>query len=352
MMLVNFLVCILSCFYPVNPKQENGGVSDVHSPPKQGFDNLGFVPGSPCELCPQNRDLCCGSVGTTTKRESETQMPPVQSALVSIRVEGMTCQSCVQSIEGHVSQLPGVIAVQISLSDKEAAVTFNPGQLGPEELRTYIEDMGFDAIIISHPISPSVLPRKVAEDSVPGEVAITLGVDGMHSRSCVNNIQEHVSGLMGVCSVSVSLESRSMDLKYDSSLLAVETVKELVEGIPPGHFRVTLPVGRPVEIGSTGPTETTHSSQHPNSALTHQTTDSVAFQTATIRISGMTCNSCVQSIEGMISQRPGVQSIRVSLKEEKGIVSFNPTLTSAEELTASIEDMGFEAKLDKGIDST
>lgn len=299
-------------------------------------------------MCPQNRALCCGSIDTTVERDPETQKPSAQSALVRIRVEGMTCQSCVQSIKERVCQLPGVMTVQISLSDKEAVVTFNPGQLGPEELRAHIEDMGFDAILISHSISPLAFHRKIEEDSVAGEVGVTLGIDGMRCGSCVNNIQEHVSGLMGVCSVSVSLETRSMDLKFDSLLLTLETVKELVEGIPPGNFRVTLPA----VTGSTSPTETTHTSQHLNSALKPQTTDSVAFQAATIRISGMTCNSCVQSIEGMISQRPGVQSIKVSLKEEKGMVSFNPTLTSAEELRASIEDMGFEAKLDKGIDST
>ncbi|XP_062383431.1 copper-transporting ATPase 2 [Sardina pilchardus] len=331
--------------------KENGCVSDVRPPPKLGFDNLGFVPGSPCELCPQARDLCCGAADTALGRDPEIQTPLAQSALARIRVEGMTCQSCVRSIEGRVGQVPGVVAVQVSLSDKEATVTFNPGLVVPEELRTHIEDMGFDAALTNGSVLPSSHGGKV-EETAAGDVAVTLGVDGMHCGSCVNNIQEHVSGLMGVSSVSVSLETRSMALMYDPSLVALETVRGLVEGLPPGNFRVTLPAEHEGATGRTALTETTPSSQQLNFAPTPPTVDSVPLQAVTIGISGMTCNSCVQSIEGMISQRPGVVSIRVSLKEEKGTVTFNPTLTSAEELRANIEDMGFEATLEEVPSST
>ena len=343
---------IFLIFLSCQPKQENGGVSDAWPPPKLGFDNLGFVPGSPCEMCPQARGLCCGARDSAVGRDTQVLTPPVKSALVRIRVEGMTCQSCVQSIEGRIGELPGVMAIQVYLSDKEASVTFNPGQVGPEELRTHIEDMGFDAILTSSPILTSSHGRKLEVNAAAGEVAMTLGVEGMHCGSCVHNIQEHVSGLLGVCSVSVSLETRHMDLKYDPSLVTLEMVKGLVEGIPPGNFHVTLPtlpVETPAAIWTTSSMEMTPSSQHLNSASTSQTSDSVPFPAATIGILGMTCNSCVQSIEGMISQRPGVQSIRVSLKKEKGMVIFNPTLTSAEELREAIEDMGFEATLEKGI---
>ncbi|XP_048090546.1 LOW QUALITY PROTEIN: copper-transporting ATPase 2 [Alosa alosa] len=337
---------------PDRPCWENGYVSDAKLPPKLGFDNLGYVPGSPCELRPQARDLSCGATDMALGRDPEIQTPLVQSALVRIRVEGMTCQSCVRSIEGRLGLVPGVVAIQVSLSDKEATVTFNPGQVGPEELRTHIEDMGFDAVLTSSSVLPSSHGRKLEEETVVGDVAVTLGVDGMHCGSCVNNIQEHVSGLMGVCSVSVLLETRSMDLVYDTSLVTLETVKGLVEGIPPGNFRVTLPAEHEAATGRTALTEITPSSQHLNFAPTPPTTDSVPLLAVTIGISGMTCNSCVQSIEGMISQRPGVLSIRVSLTEEKGMVTFNPTLTSAEELRDNIEDMGFEAKLEKESIST
>uniref|UniRef100_A0A671KLQ0 Copper-transporting ATPase 2 n=1 Tax=Sinocyclocheilus anshuiensis TaxID=1608454 RepID=A0A671KLQ0_9TELE len=154
---------------------------------------------------------------------------------------------------------------------------------------------------------------------------VTLGVEGMHCGSCVKNITETLSEVVGVNSVFVSLEKGSVDLRFDPSLLTLETVKGLLEEIPPGNFMVSIPGW--------------------NSRLNSA---SIPPQTVTIGIEGMTCNSCVQAIEGMVSQRVGVHAIKVNLQEKKGIVTFDSSLTSPEELRAAIEDMGFEAWLDQG----
>uniref|UniRef100_A0A3Q0T8L0 HMA domain-containing protein n=1 Tax=Amphilophus citrinellus TaxID=61819 RepID=A0A3Q0T8L0_AMPCI len=137
---------------------------------------------------------------------------------VQIRVDGMHCQSCVQSIEGQIGALKGVSHIQVSLQDKAAVVVFQPLVITQQELRDKIEDMGFDEL-------------------------------------------------------------------------------------------------------------------------------NVSTETVTVWIGGMTCSSCVQTIEGRISQMTGVQFIVVSLKEEKGTITFDPSLTEPEQLRAAIEDMGFDASL-------
>uniref|UniRef100_A0A671KJR4 Copper-transporting ATPase 2 n=1 Tax=Sinocyclocheilus anshuiensis TaxID=1608454 RepID=A0A671KJR4_9TELE len=246
----------------------------------------------------------------TTVKESE----------VKIRVQGMTCQSCVRSIEERIGSLEGVVGVQVSLSDKEASLKFNPVMITPDVLRKHIEDMGFDASLLA---LQSQLHPSVADCS-----EVTLGVEGMHCGSCVKNITETLSEVVGVNSVFVSLEKGSVDLRFDPSLLTLETVKGLLEEIPPGNFMVSIPGW--------------------NSRLNSA---SIPPQTVTIGIEGMTCNSCVQAIEGMVSQRVGVHAIKVNLQEKKGIVTFDSSLTSPEELRAAIEDMGFEAWLDQGCEN-
>ena len=47
---------------------------------------------------------------------------PSQTASGTIRVGGMTCQSCVKSIEGRVSSLKGILSVTVSLEQGSAAV--------------------------------------------------------------------------------------------------------------------------------------------------------------------------------------------------------------------------------------
>uniref|UniRef100_A0A673G4B2 Copper-transporting ATPase 2 n=1 Tax=Sinocyclocheilus rhinocerous TaxID=307959 RepID=A0A673G4B2_9TELE len=238
---------------------------------------------------------------------------------VKIRVQGMTCQSCVRSIEERIGSLEGVVGVQVSLSDKEASLRFNPGTVTPEVLRKHIEDMGFDASLMA---LPSQLQPSVTDWS-----DVTLGVEGMHCGSCVKNITETLSGVVGVNSVFVSLEKGTVDLRFDPSLLTLETVKGLLEEIPPGNFRVSIPGW--------------------NSRLNSA---SIPPQTVTIRIEGMTCSSYVQAIEGMVSQRAGVYAIKVCLQEKKGIVTFDSSVTCPEELRSAIEDMGFEAWLDQGCE--
>lgn len=236
---------------------------------------------------------------------------------MKIQVEGMTCQSCVRSIEERMGRLEGVIGVQVSLSDKETILRFNPAKVTPEDLRKHIEEMGFDASLLALQGQIQPLPTDWSE--------VTLGVEGMHCGSCVKNITETLSGMLGVNSVFVSLEKGSVDLRFDPSLLTLETVKGFLEEIPPGNFRVSIPGW----------------SSRLNSAST-------PTQSATIGIEGMTCSSCVQAIEGMMSQRAGVRSIKVYLQEKKGIVTFDSTVTCPEELRAEIEDMGFETWLNQG----
>uniref|UniRef100_A0A671KPJ5 Copper-transporting ATPase 2 n=1 Tax=Sinocyclocheilus anshuiensis TaxID=1608454 RepID=A0A671KPJ5_9TELE len=275
-------------------KLENGSPPENWAPEKHAFDNLAYEPIDHSGL----------------KRNLGHQLA-VKESEVKIRVQGMTCQSCVRSIEERIGSLEGVVGVQVSLSDKEASLKFNPVMITPDVLRKHIEDMGFDASLLA---LQSQLHPSVADCS-----EVTLGVEGMHCGSCVKNITETLSEVVGVNSVFVSLEKGSVDLRFDPSLLTLETVKGLLEEIPPGNFMVSIPGW--------------------NSRLNSA---SIPPQTVTIGIEGMTCNSCVQAIEGMVSQRVGVHAIKVNLQEKKGIVTFDSSLTSPEELRAAIEDMGFE----------
>ncbi len=72
---------------------------------------------------------------------------------------------------------------------------------------------------------------------------------------------------------------------------------------------------------------------------------------ATIGIKGMTCHSCVKTIEQNLGELPGVISINVSLSNEEGIVIFSPSKTNADTLVQEIEDSGFDASLKSDVDA-
>jgi copper ion binding protein len=66
-------------------------------------------------------------------------------ASVQLKVEGMTCQGCVRSVEKKLSGLKGVESVNVDLSGGKAAVTFDDSQIQPSQLIGAIEQIGFHA---------------------------------------------------------------------------------------------------------------------------------------------------------------------------------------------------------------
>ncbi len=63
-----------------------------------------------------------------------------------IRIEGMSCQHCVASIENAVGTLEGVEAVTVSLDNKNAAVSFDENQVEISKIHEAIEEIGFDVV--------------------------------------------------------------------------------------------------------------------------------------------------------------------------------------------------------------
>ncbi|XP_064126254.1 copper-transporting ATPase 2 isoform X2 [Loxodonta africana] len=290
---------------------------------------------------------------------------PSGEAVVKLRVEGMTCQSCVSSIEGKIGKLQGVVRVRVSLGNQEAVITYQPYLIQPEDLRDHVNDMGFEAAVKnkvaplslgpidigrlqstnpkrpSTPAHQSLNNSEALGDQESREVTLQLRVDGMRCKSCVLSIEENIGQLPGVRSIQVSLENRTAQVQFEPSRISPVSLQKAIEALPPGNFKVQLPDGseasgteclpdvRPSELRSCDSSQRNHK---------HGVHSSVV-----LTIAGMTCASCVQSIEGVISQREGVQQISVSLTEGTGTILFNSALINPEELRAAVEDMGFEA---------
>uniref|UniRef100_A0A671RBY2 P-type Cu(+) transporter n=1 Tax=Sinocyclocheilus anshuiensis TaxID=1608454 RepID=A0A671RBY2_9TELE len=253
---------------------------------------------------------------------------------VKMRIEGMVCLSCTTTIEGKIGKLKGVEKIKVSLESQEAAVLYLPCVVTVDEIVNQIEVAGFKAIVKSKPrqlkLSASEVERllnapkqeeKVSEPCTDSSITTVFQVTGMHCKSCVVNIQDNISKLPGVSSVVVSLENRQATIQHNPKQASVVELQKAIEALPPGDFKAILPASP--EPGFLQP----------------------LVSVAEIHIEGMTCGSCVQSIEGMISQKKGVRSAQVSLANHQGTFEYDPLVTTPEELRAAVEDMGFDAFL-------
>uniref|UniRef100_A0A669QW51 P-type Cu(+) transporter n=1 Tax=Phasianus colchicus TaxID=9054 RepID=A0A669QW51_PHACC len=299
---------------------------------------------------------------------------------VAVNVVGMTCQSCVQSIEGRISKVKGVVSIKVSLELNNALVKYLQSEISPEQICQEIEDMGFDANIAEERLTPvsvnlpcsreAVIKLRIegmtcqsSVTSIEGKIKklhgvakikvslsnqelgvldvrnlqMTVHIEGMHCKSCVRNIEGNISSLPGIQSIEVSLEHKCAVVQYSPNLITLPALQQAIESLPPGNFKVCLP------NSSEGNNQASPSPALVCDFFREPLKDTMC--TAVIRIDGMTCNSCVQSIEGTISQRQGVQHVAVSLADKTGTIHYDPANTNGEELRAAIEEMGFDASL-------
>uniref|UniRef100_A0A8D1K2W2 Copper-transporting ATPase 2 n=1 Tax=Sus scrofa TaxID=9823 RepID=A0A8D1K2W2_PIG len=340
------------------------GILSVTVSLEQGSAAVRYVPSvlSLPQVCRQIEDMGFEASVEEGKAASwPSRVSPAPEAVVKLRVEGMTCQSCVSSIEGRLRKLQGVVRVRVSLGNQEAVITYQPYLIQPQDLREHVNDMGFDAVIknkvapvslgpidvgrlqSTHPKAPPAPADQngsSAESSGRQGVTLHLRVDGMHCKSCVLNIEENIGQLPGVQSIRVSLEKRTARVQYDPSCVSPGALQAAIEALPPGNFRVSLPDGAAEGTGTDA-----RSRPHRSPGPPWSPPAPGVCCTAELAIRGMTCASCVQSIEGLVSQKEGVYHISVSLAERTGTVLYDPLVTQAEELRAAVEDMGFEASV-------
>ncbi|KAI0225129.1 Cu(2+)-transporting P-type ATPase [Massospora cicadina] len=70
-----------------------------------------------------------------------------QKGMVTLSIYGMTCSSCTNLIEREVSKKPGIIDIKVNLALECATVNFEVGQVGPREIISHINALGFDALL-------------------------------------------------------------------------------------------------------------------------------------------------------------------------------------------------------------
>ncbi|XP_043433992.1 copper-transporting ATPase 2 isoform X2 [Prionailurus bengalensis] len=348
------------------------GIVSIKVSLEQGSATVIYVPSvlSLPQVCRHIEDM--GFEASITEGKAASWPSRSSSALeatVKLRVEGMTCQSCVSSIEGRLGKLQGVVRARVSLGTQEAVITYQPYLIQPQDLRDHINDMGFEAVIKNRVAPVSLGPidigrlqrtnpktpltsgtQNLNNSETLGHqgsrvVTLQLRVDGMHCKSCVLNIEENIGQLPGVQSIQVSLENRIAQVQFDPSRVTPRALQRAIEALPPGNFQVSLPDGAAGSGTDNRPSTHLASASADAPAPAQGTRMQGLCSTVVLAIGGMTCASCVQSIEGLLSRREGVRRVSVSLTEGTGVVLYDPSVINPEGLRAAVEEMGFKASV-------
>ena len=212
---------------------------------------------------------------------------------------------------------------QVNLRDGQVVVAFQPEILKSDYIATIISDMGYNAVVqeeFKH--SPNTSINSPSTSDYHKSIIIQVG--GMVCINCAQIIESNLRKKKGIKQISVSIEEKIAHVLYDPNVLSINNICSAIEDV---GFEATLPTS--VQFDYMLPTL----SEVPASTHGHQS--------CVIKIKGMTCLSCVQLIESQLGDLEAVESIQVLLQEEEARIMYNADLTTAKELAALIDDLGY-----------
>jgi copper chaperone len=67
------------------------------------------------------------------------------------------------------------------------------------------------------------------------------------------------------------------------------------------------------------------------------------METTTIKVSGMTCMGCVNSVKKVLTAVNGVRAVDVSLDQGRATVDYDPAVAAPAQFKSAIETAGFTA---------
>lgn len=133
----------------------------------------------------------------------------------------------------------------------------------------------------------------------------TLTIEGMTCASCAQSVEKATKKLAGVIEASVNLATEKLKVNYDENVLSI---KEIQDAVADAGYKAL--------------------------------TDVV---TMTFVINGMTCSSCVQSVEKATRKLEGVIESIVNMATEKMVIQYDPAIVTVAEIKKAVEDAGYEA---------
>ena len=74
-------------------------------------------------------------------------IPPARIDEVTLRVYGMRCASCTDTIESQLGAMPGISSVSVTLATDTARIVFDSKIFGPRDLVDRMGELGYDAVL-------------------------------------------------------------------------------------------------------------------------------------------------------------------------------------------------------------
>ncbi|XP_075508881.1 copper-transporting ATPase HMA4-like isoform X2 [Primulina tabacum] len=214
---------------------------------------------------------------------------------VVFRVGGVTCSSCVASIETAVERLDGVENVAVSVLQGQAVVKYLPDTVSAKEIKEAVEDTGFEV-----------------EEFPYQEIAICrLGIKGMACTSCSESTERALLMLDGVKKAVVGLAIGEAKIHFDPN---VTNTDRIIEAVEDAGFVCNL-----ISSGSD-------------------------LNKLYLKLEGITTSDDFTIIQSSLESLVGVNNVEIDMEEHKATISYEPNIVGPRSLVQCIQEAGHGLK--------
>ncbi len=127
----------------------------------------------------------------------------------TIKIGGMHCASCAQTIEGALKKAPGIKEANVNLATEKAYVTYDSNITNENEVIETINSTGYEARLET---------RKTI-----------VKIGGMTCASCAQTIENALKKTEGIMEANVNLATEKAVVVYDPQTIEYEAVKKVIE---------------------------------------------------------------------------------------------------------------------------
>ncbi|NDI78698.1 heavy metal translocating P-type ATPase [Psychrilyobacter piezotolerans] len=237
-----------------------------------------------------------------------------------INLTGLGCGKCRKKVEGIANDIDGVSKGIVDLEMSTLTIEFESEVLVDfEYLKKKIIKAGYGIMKEgkneSHitDTSDSGAPDK-ERSAAEGKILITetIEVGGITCQACVRTIETKTGKLDGVEKANVNFLTNKLEIVFDPERMDLNTIKKTIE------------------------------------YAGYEVIEKESMEDLTLKIEGMTCQSCVRSIEVNLGKEKGVHEVVVNLTTEKMRIKFNRKEIKLSQIRKKVESLGFKAVKDQG----
>jgi len=287
--------------------------------------------------------------------------------LLNIRLilEEINEDNCEIISKKFCEKIKGIISCQFIGNNNQIIICFDKNKTDQYKILSSIQEFNY---------SVELLDSEIVETQ--------LRIEGMHCNSCVSNICDAILELNGAIDIQLTFLDKLAIIIYDPSLLQLNDIIDEIEKL---SFQVAISNAPQIKIKNENnnrihTTTTTNNlflsvedeieirqrkstkKVNINSSLSIKDNKS-EFETCYFNVLGMTCASCVDTIQRNLSKiegysfilnlifilnkflKIGIHLVLVALLSQRAEVKYDPSYILPSQIAGFINNLGFQAEI-------